>query len=84
MPTNRRVRNRTHTATYDGAMRVHLQERDCYLAGAPGNACACGLTDANGNLRVELARRMWREHRDEILVEWKGDAPPWAAIEFDR
>ena len=84
MPTNRRQLRRSPIGSYDSLMRVHLELGDCLMPGVLGKSCACGLFDVEGALREDLARRMWVQHRAEILREWKGPEPlPWAAEEFD-
>lgn len=85
MPTTRRVLRRAAHVTFDDETRQHLLWGYCLLAGPGAHGCGCGLVDRDGVLREALGRRLWQEHRDELLAEWareKTDARPWAEIQF--
>jgi hypothetical protein len=83
MPTVRRLRVHAERFGDAGLIRLHLATDDCLLAG-PGGGCACGLRGPDGRLREADARRLWAQHRAQILAEW-GTKPgrPWAAELFD-
>jgi hypothetical protein len=81
MPTKRKRRERSRIE-FDYSMRVHLEEGTCLLAGRD-KGCGCGLLGVDGALQADVARVMWRAHRDEILAGWTRPVPPWAALEFD-
>ena len=69
-------RERVEPIVFDMATRVHLETGDCLLAGFE-RGCGCGLLGVDGVLREEIARRMWQEHRDEILAAWDKPEKPW-------
>lgn len=67
MPVKRRAEKPRFE--FDFAVETHMTVGDCLLGG-PGKGCGCGLTDANGDFREELARDLWRMRRREILDQW--------------
>jgi hypothetical protein len=75
-------RSRVEPLKFDMATRTHLELGDCLLAGT-AHGCGCGLLGVDGVMQDDVARAMWKAHRDEILAGWTQPSPPWAALEFD-
>ena len=78
MPVKRRI-PKLQTPEWDYAMKVHMFYGDCLIEGFHG--CLCGLVDVHGLLNEALARRMWQEHKAEVLAAWKDPGLPWAMQE---
>jgi hypothetical protein len=89
MPTNRRRRTRPATPPLFEAVKYFLLTGDyCGRALFPtdprGRVEAFRL--ASPSLRGEL-RGLWREHRAELLKEWKAEGcegRPWAAKQLEK
>jgi hypothetical protein len=60
VPTTRHRRAHGRVAEFDEAMRLHLTDGDCLLAG-PGAGCGCGVVGPDGAYRHDLAHAA-RDH----------------------